>query len=124
MDTERTTTANWTLRRAVGNALGYEPSPYHAWEYLDGHKWSTYPAWDTDLNVAITLMEHIPDGWYFSLAHGIGENNWSAFINYYVPDATKYIEDASTPAEAICKAFLAYSAARPPTADDSGHATA
>lgn len=104
--TERTTTANWTLRRAVGNALGYAPSPYYDWAYLDGDKWREYPAWDVDLNVAIELWEGI-DAFQLRWA-----GNWNAAAPEY-----GISEWAEIPAEAICLAVIAYNAARPPTAE-------
>lgn len=112
--TERTTTANWPLRRAVGNALGYEPSPHYDWAYLDGDKWREYPAWDVDLNVAMTLVGHdfsvtiVPQG------KGI----YGVYLEHLRTETTHY-ETNTNIAEAICWAFLAY-AARPPQADSRG----
>lgn len=114
---ERTTTANWTLRREIGNALGYAPSPHYDWAYLDGDKWREYPAWDVDLNVAMTLVgDH-----YFTLNQNpqmeIDFLRWEAKIGL-----RGTFGRGETPALAICHAYLAYAAyaARPPTADDSG----
>jgi hypothetical protein len=108
-DDIRNLTANWTLRREIGNALGYTPSPYYAWAYLDGDKWREYPAWDVDANLALQLIatDKLPcdimpqmDG------------------TFYVYVGRYYQGRAETPALAICQAYLAYTTAQPPQPAD------
>jgi hypothetical protein len=119
---ERTTTVYWAFRRAIGNALGYEPSPYYDWAWLDGDTVREYPAWDTDMNDAIQLLETVSDEYtprLVRLLQPTGNQGivyvWKCVIMSNLADGNdEYTAFADTPALAICFAWLA---ANPQPAD-------
>lgn len=101
MDTERATTVDWAFRREVGNAIGYPPHPAYDWGWLDGDKVREYPAWDTDLNVAMELTH----GKSFDLIRNSLNGRYRAGLD-------EWHEWADTPAAAICRTAIAWWNAR------------
>lgn len=84
----------WLWRDSVGK------SKTSAWSSAERAS-DDLPRWTTSVDVALTL---VPDGAYFRLI-GYEDGDWRASINFQ----NEWIYE-DTPAIAICKAWLAWSA--------------
>lgn len=103
-----------------GMEQGHQTSWGWTTTFLKDEYKKVVPRYDTDLNAAMSLVR-AAQPCYFELSYSPDRMNWRAeFTPLSRMDRIEFA-DARTPAEAICLAYLAYTAApRPGDGDPAG----
>lgn len=98
------------------NPHGMEQGHQSSWGWtttflMDEYK-KVVPRYETDLNAAMSLVRTVQPC-YFELSYSPDRFNWRAEFTPISRMDSIVFADAREPAEAICRAYLAYTAAAP-----------